>query len=47
MPNHSTVLNLIVLQTLAMRLAKEMNIKLTDFKPNHPGGAIGQKLHEV
>ena len=47
MPNHSTVLNLIVLQTLAMRLAKEMNIKLTDFKPNHPGGAIVQKLHEV
>ena len=38
---------LIVLQTIAMQMVKRMNIKLDDFKPNHPGGAIGAKLqHE-
>ncbi len=45
-PNNSTILNLIVLQTLAMELAKRRNITLEDFKPNHPGGAIGTKLRE-
>lgn len=44
MPNHSTVLNLIVLQTLAMELGKRMGVQLEDFKRNHPGGAIGMKL---
>ena len=47
MPNHSTILNLIILQSLAMELAKRMGIRLEDFKENHPGGAIGEKLREV
>ena len=44
MPNNSSTLNLIVLQTLAMQLAKRMGITLDQFKVNHPGGAIGAKL---
>ena len=44
-PNHSTTLNLIVLQKVAMELAKRMELELEkDFKPNHPGGAIGVSL---
>ena len=43
-PNNSTTINLIILQTLAVELAKRMNLSLEkDFKPNHPGGAIGAK----
>lgn len=47
-PNNSTTLNLIVLQKLAIELSRRMNLELEkDFKPNHPGGAIGDKLkHE-
>lgn len=45
-PNNSTTLNLIVLQTLAMRLADAMNITLEQFKENHPGGYIGVILNE-
>lgn len=44
MPNNSTILNLIVLQSLAMKLAERMNIQLEDFAINHPGGAIGAYL---
>ena len=45
MPNNSTTLNLIVLQGLAMSLATREHLDLEhDFKPNHPGGAIGEKL---
>lgn len=45
MPNNSTILNLIVLQSLVMHLAERMNLSLNnDFKPNHPGGAIGKQL---
>ncbi len=44
-PNNSTTLNLIVLQTLAIQLSKIMHLDLErDFKPNHPGGAIGASL---
>lgn len=44
-PNNSTTLNLIVLQTLAIQLSKRMGLTLKDdFKPNHPGGAIGAEL---
>lgn len=44
-PNHSTTLNLIVLQKVAIELSKRMELKLErDFKPNHPGGAIGESL---
>lgn len=44
MPNNSTTMNLIVLQGLAMMVAKEMGIEIGEFKRNHPGGAIGQML---
>ena len=44
-PNNSTTINLIVLQTIAIELSKRMNLTLEkDFKPNHPGGAIGELL---
>lgn len=44
MPNNSTTLNLIVLQGLAMMLAKELKLDIGQFKRNHPGGHIGQVL---
>lgn len=44
-PNNSTTINLIILQTLAIQLSKRMGLELDrDFKPNHPGGAIGAHL---
>jgi len=46
MPNNSTTLNLIVLQGLAMSIAEKMNVKLEDFKRNHPGGYIGESLRK-
>lgn len=45
-PNNSTTLNLIVLQTLAIRLSDELNINLDEFKSNHPGGHIGEVLKD-
>lgn len=47
MPNNSTTMNLIVLQGLAMMVAKEMGIEIGQFKRNHPGGAIGVQLRDV
>ena len=44
LPNNSTTINLIILQELAMNLAKNMGLTIDDFKPNHPGGAIGAQL---
>ncbi len=44
MPNNSTTMNLIVLQGLAMMIAKEMNLDIGQFKRNHPGGHIGEVL---
>lgn len=44
MPNNSTTLNLIILQNLAIELAREKNIGLEVFKSNHPGGHIGELL---
>lgn len=44
MPNNSTTLNLIILQSVAMQIARDMNISLDDFKRNHPGGHIGKVL---
>lgn len=44
LPNNSTTINLIILQELAMNLAKKMELTIDDFKPNHPGGAIGAQL---
>ena len=46
-PNNSTVVNLIVLQALAMQIAERKNISLADFKKNHPGGFIGEQLKNV
>lgn len=45
-PNNSTTLNLIVLQTLAIELSKRMGITLSQFKANHPGGSIGVMLKD-
>lgn len=47
MPNNSTTMNLIVLQGLAMMIAKEMNLEIGQFKRNHPGGHIGEVLGHV
>ncbi len=44
MPNNSTTVNLIVLQGIAMEMAKKMGIPLSRFKQNHPGGHIGEIL---
>jgi len=44
LPNNSTVLNLIVLQELAMQIAKELRVSIEELRQNHPGGAIGAQL---
>ena len=42
LPNNSTSVYLLVLQKIAIELSRRMRLVLeTDFKPNHPGGAIG------
>ncbi len=46
-PNNSTTINLIVLQTVAIQVAKKMGITKTEFKLNHPGGHIGELLKDV
>lgn len=46
-PNNSTTVNLIVLQGLAITLAERIGITIHQFKENHPGGAIGEKLKNV
>lgn len=46
MPNNSTTLNLILLQGLAMMIAKEKKMEINQFKRNHPGGHIGEILKE-
>ncbi len=46
-PNNSTTLNLIVLQEIAVELSRRFKLDLAkDFKPNHPGGAIGATLRQ-
>lgn len=47
MPNNSTTINLIVLQGLAMQIAKKRGLSIEDFKRNHPGGHIGEVLADV
>jgi len=44
LPNNSTVLNLIVLQELAMQIAKKQDVSINSLRQNHPGGAIGAKF---
>ena len=44
-PNNSSTVNLMVLQEIAMTMAKRFKLDVEkDFAPNHPGGAIGEKL---
>ena len=43
-PNNSTTVYLILLQGIALEVGKRMGIKLEDFKVNHPGGGIGERL---
>lgn len=43
-PNNSTTVYLIVLQGIALEIAKRLNITLDDFGKNHPGGGIGARL---
>ena len=47
LPNNSTTINLILLQALAMILSERLTIRLEDFAPNHPGGAIGDALKDI
>jgi arabinose-5-phosphate isomerase len=44
LPNNSTVLNLIVLQHLAMEMVDELGVDVGTLHLNHPGGAIGTRL---
>ncbi len=44
MPNNSTTVNLIILQGLAMMVAKELELDVEQFRRNHPGGHIGELL---
>ena len=47
-PNNSTTLSLIVLQEVAIELTRRFGVDLLkDFKPNHPGGAIGATLRQI
>lgn len=43
-PNNSTTVYLIVLQGIALEIAKRLKIRLEDFGKNHPGGGIGARL---
>lgn len=43
-PNNSTTVYLIILQGIALEIAKRLNITLEDFGKNHPGGGIGARL---
>ena len=47
MPNNSTTVNLIVLQGLAITLVERLRLQLSQFKENHPGGAIGEQLKDA
>lgn len=46
-PNNSTLVFLIFLQALAMKLIERLEIPLSVFKTNHPGGNIGEKLKGI
>lgn len=43
-PNNSTTIYLIVLQGIALEIGKRLGVTLDDFKLNHPGGGIGERL---
>ena len=46
MPNNSSTLNLIVLQGLAMQIARKLELPIEQFRRNHPGGHIGEILKD-
>lgn len=46
-PNNSTTVYLIVLQGIALEVGKRLGITLDNFKVNHPGGGIGERLSGV
>lgn len=46
-PSNSTTVNLIILQSLALEIAKRRNVDLAEFKRNHPGGHIGEILQNA
>lgn len=43
-PNNSTTIYLIVLQGIALEVAKRLGVTLDEFRKNHPGGGIGERL---
>jgi len=47
LPNNSTILFLVFLQSLAMSLIEKENIPIFIVKRNHPGGSIGEKLQKI
>lgn len=44
-PNNSTTVYLILLQGIAIEVGKRLGVTLDDFRVNHPGGGIGEKLN--
>lgn len=46
-PNNSTIVNLMILQGLAIEVTKRRGVTLDDFKKNHPGGHIGEMLRDA
>lgn len=46
-PNNSSLVFLTFLQALAMQLIDKLDIPLSVFKENHPGGGIGKALKHV
>lgn len=44
-PNNSTTVYLIVLQGIAIEIGKKLGVTLDDFRTNHPGGGIGERLN--
>lgn len=43
-PNNSTLVFLIFLQSLALKLAQKLTVDIDTLKKNHPSGGIGKKL---
>lgn len=43
-PNNSTSVYLILLQGIALEIAKRKGVTLDEFRVNHPGGGIGKRL---
>lgn len=44
-PNNSTIVDMIILQGLAMEIVKKRQVSLEQFRKNHPGGHIGSVLN--